>query len=140
MQNKGWTVVVVLTLALGTGANGAIFSWINAALLRKLPIENPDNLIRFRYVGKNDMVTSSSEYGYMPDNVRSTFSYPMFEQSRQNNQTLTDIAASAPNGNVNLVLDGHAEIASAFLVSANFYGLLGIKAAFGRTLIAHELV
>ena len=77
MQNKGWTVVVVLTLALGIGANGAIFSWINAALLRKLPIENPDNLIRFRYVGKNDMVTSSSEYGYMPDNVRGTFSYPM---------------------------------------------------------------
>jgi len=138
MQNKGWTVVVVLTLALGIGANGAIFSWINAALLRKLPIENPDNLIRFRNVGKNDMVTSSSEYGYMPDNVRSTFSYPMFEQSRQNNQTLTDIAASAPNGNVNLVLDGHAEIASAFLVSANFYGLLGIKAAFGRTLISDD--
>lgn len=139
MQNKAWTVTVVLTLALGIGANGAIFSWINVAMLRKLPIENPDDVIRFRHVGKNDMATLSSEYGYMPDNVRGGFSYPMYEQFRQNNQTLIDIAASAPvAGNVNLVVDGQAEIVSAFLASANFYELLGIKAALGRILIADD--
>jgi hypothetical protein len=138
MQNKGWTAMVVLTLAVGIGANAAIFTGINAALLRKLPIDNPDNVIRFRYVGKNDMVTNSSEYGYRPDNVRGTFSYPMYEQFRKNNQTLTDIAASAPAGGVNLVVDGHAEIASAFLASGNSFGLLGIKAALGRTLISDD--
>src|SRR5262249_35849983 len=138
MQNKGWTMMVVLTLAIGIGANAAIFTGINAALVRKLQIENPDNVIRFRYVGKNDMVTNSSEYGYWPDNVRGTFSYPMYEQFLKNNQTLTDIAASAPAGSVNLVVDGHAEIASAFLATGNFHGLLGIKAALGRTLMSDD--
>lgn len=61
LQSKGWTVVVVLSLALGIGANASIFSGINAALLRKLPVENPDDLVRLQYVDENDMVTSSSE-------------------------------------------------------------------------------
>src|SRR5437868_2639855 len=112
LQNKGWTLMVVLSLALGIGANAAIFSSINAALLRKLALENPDSLVRFRYVGKNDMLTSSSEYGYLPKDTGSTFSYPMYEQLRKNNQTLTDLVASAPINNVNLVVDGQSELAS----------------------------
>jgi predicted permease len=138
VQNKGWTLMVVLSLALGIGANAAIFSGINAALLRKLPVDDPDHLVRFRYVGKNDMATSSSEYGYLPKDVRGTFSYPMYEQMLKNNQTLTDLIASAPQGNVNLVLDGQAELASAFISSGNFYPVLGIKAMLGRTLLPDD--
>ena len=82
LNNKGWTAVVVLSLALGIGANTAIFSAVNAMLLTKLPVKNPDSLVRLRWVGPNDMVTSSSEYGYVPnapngDRMRATFSYPM---------------------------------------------------------------
>ena len=61
---KGWTTVVVLSLALGIGANTALFSAINGLLLKTLPVRDPDSLVRLRWSGKNDMVTSSSDYGF----------------------------------------------------------------------------
>ena len=84
-QAKGWTIVVVLSLALGIGANTALFSAINGLLLTKLPVRDPDTLVRLRYSGRNDMVTSSSDYGFTArgpggENVRTTFSYPMYQQ------------------------------------------------------------
>src|SRR5205823_6005509 len=84
LRTKGWTTVVVLSLALGIGANTALFSAINGLFLRKLPVRDPDSLVRFRYVGRNDMVTSSSDYGFLRtevagQNARSTFSYTMFQ-------------------------------------------------------------
>ena len=86
LNAKGWTAVVVLSLALGIGANTAIFSAISGMLLTKIPVRDPDSLVRFRYAGRNDMVTSSSDYGVTrktPEglNPRTTFSYPMFRSS-----------------------------------------------------------
>ena len=90
-QARGWTTVVVLSLALGIGANTAIFSAVNARLLTSLPVQKPEELVRFRYAGRNDMVTSSSGYGFLnktPDgkDVRATFSYPMYQQFVADNQ------------------------------------------------------
>ena len=64
-QARGWTTVVVLSLALGIGANTALFSAVNGMLLMSLPVQKPDTLVRFRYAGRNDMVTSSSGYGFL---------------------------------------------------------------------------
>ena len=64
LQAKGWTAVVVLSLALGIGANTALFSAINGLLLKTVPAKDPDTLVRFRYAGRNDMATSSSDYGF----------------------------------------------------------------------------
>ena len=64
LRAKGWTTVVILSLALGIGANTAIFSGVNALLLTQLPVREPETLVRLRYVGRNDMVTSSSDYGF----------------------------------------------------------------------------
>ena len=61
---KGWTAVVLLSLALGIGANTAIFSAINGLLLKQIPVRDPDTLVRLRWGGRNDMVTSSSDYGF----------------------------------------------------------------------------
>src|SRR6185436_16689511 len=85
LQAKGWTMVVVLSLALGIGANTALFGAINGLLLRTLSVRDPDTLVRLRWSGKNDMVTSSSDYGFSGTdkngrNIRATFSYPMFSQ------------------------------------------------------------
>ncbi|HEX6465213.1 MAG TPA: hypothetical protein VFZ98_12200, partial [Vicinamibacterales bacterium] len=86
LNAKGWTVIVVLSLALGIGANMALFSAVDGMLLTKIPVRDPDTLVRFRWVGRNDMVTSSSDYGsvnsaaYGGQRVRTTFSYPMFRQ------------------------------------------------------------
>ena len=62
---KGWTAVVVLSLGLGIGANAALFSAVNGMLLTKIPVRDPDTLVRLRWSGKNDMVTSSSDYGFV---------------------------------------------------------------------------
>ena len=63
LQAKGWTAVVVLSLALGIGANTAIFTGVNGLLLTKIPVRDPDSLVRLRWVGRNDMMTDSSDYG-----------------------------------------------------------------------------
>ncbi len=139
LQARGWTAVVLVSLALGIGANTALFGAINGLLLRKLPVSDPDTLVRFRYAGRNQMATDSSSYGFTsPDSrgrqVRPTFSYPMYLQFRADNHTMTDLFACAPFGRVNVVVKGHAEIASGFISSGNYYQVLGAAARLGRTI------
>ncbi len=136
LHAKGWTAVVLLSLALGIGANTAIFSALNGLLLKQIPVEEPETLVRLRYVGRNDMVTSSSDYGFMNRpggvNVRATFSYAMYQQFLADNRTMTDLFAAAPYSRVNVVVDGQAEIATAFISTGNYYRLLGVRARAGR--------
>src|SRR5262249_61150000 len=112
LHAKGWTAVVVLSLALGIGANAAIFSALNGLLLTQVPVSDPGSLVRLRWVGRNDMMTSSSDYGprnraaYGGQNVQTTFSYPMFRQFVAGNRTMTDLFACAPQGPANWVVDG----------------------------------
>jgi predicted permease len=140
MHLKGWTAVVVLSLGLGIGANAALFSAVNGMLLTKIPARDPDALVRLRWTGQNDMVTSSSDYGsinrarYGGVNVRTTFSYPMYQQFVAENKTMSDVAAFAPFGRVNAVVDDKAELASAFVSSGNYYQVLGVSARLGRTI------
>jgi predicted permease len=138
LQAKGWTIVVVLSLALGIGANVALFGWVNGLLLRQIVVRDPGTLVRLRAAGPNDMVRSSSEYGFVKsangERVRTTFSYPMYRQFLASNTTMTDLLTCAPFGRMNVVVDGHAEIARSFISSGNYYNVLGISAALGRTL------
>jgi hypothetical protein len=126
LRDKGWTTVVVVSLALGIGANTALFSAINGLYLRKLPVKAPDTLVRLRWVGRNDMATSSSDYGpgrpIDGQNVRATVSYSMYRQYLQDNRTMEDVFACAPYGRANVVVDGHAEIANAFITTGNYRG------------------
>ena len=143
LRAKGWSAVVILSLALGIGANTAIFSGLNAMLLKQIPVSDPDSLVRLRYYGRNDMVTSSSDYGYSnkaPDgqNIRTTFSYPMYQQFIADNRTMTELVAGAPFGRVSAVVDGQAEIATAFISSGNYYQVLGVGARLGRTIVADD--
>jgi predicted permease len=142
-QARGWTTIVVLSLALGIGANTAIFSAVNARLLISLPVQKPEELVRFRYVGRNDMVTSSSGYGFLSKtqdgkDVRATFSYPMYQQFVADNKTMTDLLACAPFGRVSVFVDGQSEIANAFISSGNYYQLLGVTARIGRTILPED--
>src|SRR5262245_16140955 len=137
-QTKGWTIVVVVSLTLGIGANTALFSAINGLLLRKLPVRHPDTLVRIRYAGPNEVRTDVLAYGFTaPDDrgrvVEPVFSYPMYRQFAANNHTMTDLFAAAPFGRVNVVVSGQAEVASAFLASGNYFELLGVSARLGRT-------
>src|SRR5690242_16874714 len=100
LRTKGWTAIVLLSLAFGIGANTALFTAVNAAMLQTIAVSDPDTLVRLRWAGKNDMMRSSSDYGfsapYEGKAVRATFSFAEFRALRQANQTLTDIIAAAP--------------------------------------------
>lgn len=137
LRSKGWTLVVVLSLALGIGANTAIFGAINGLLLRTIPVDHPETLVRFRSVGDNDMLTDVNEYGYFEKEgglqVSSTFSYSMFQQFRSANRTLVDLFACAPERQLSVVAHGRAELASGFVASGNYFDVLGVRAAIGRT-------
>src|SRR5262245_32891371 len=137
-QTKGWTIVVVASLALGIGANTALFSAVNGLLLRKLPVRDPDALVRIRYAGPNEVRTDVLAYGYTAPDVRGravepVFSYPMYRRFLASNHTMTDLAAAAPFGRVNIVVNGQAEVASALVSSGNFFEMLGVRARLGRT-------
>ena len=82
------------------------------------------------------MATNSSDYGLdaaapAAQNVRTTFSYPMFQQFVADNRTMDDLFACAPYGRVNLVVDGQADIANAFISTGNYYRMLGLTASPG---------
>jgi predicted permease len=140
LQAKGWTAVVVLSLALGIGANAALFSAINGLYLRKLPVRDPETLVRLRWAGRNEMATNSSDYGSRggPDGIRATVSYPMYLQYLADNRTMEDLFACAPYGRANIVVDGRAEIANAFITSGNYYRMLGLTASPGRTIVSDD--
>ena len=92
LQVKGWTAVVVISLALGIGANTALFSAVNGLLIRKLPVTDPDGLVRFRYAGPNQMRTDVQVYGFSAPDTRGrqiepTFSYPMYLRFVEENRT-----------------------------------------------------
>ncbi|HXT70529.1 MAG TPA: ABC transporter permease [Vicinamibacterales bacterium] len=136
LNNKAWTAVVVLSLALGIGANTALFSAVNGLLLEKVPVPDPDSLVRLQWAGKNDMVRNTSDYGSTRqdngDGVTSTLSYDMFQKLRAANQTLIDLAAGAPAGQTNVIINGKADFASAFVVSGNYFTLLRLQPFKGR--------
>ena len=142
LQGKGWSAMVVLSLALGIGANTALFSATNGLLLRKLSIDDPDSLVRLRHYGRNRMANNISDYGNLHaepgEQVGSTFSYPAFEQLRSANRTLVDLAAGAPMSTLNVVVDGNAEIATAYVASGNYHQLLNVRALRGRTLLPED--
>jgi predicted permease len=138
LQKKVWTAVVVLSLALGIGANTALFSAVNGLLLQRVPVPDPESLVRLKWAGANDMVRNTNEYGFnnqdRGENVTSTFSYDMFQKLRAANQTMTDVAAAAPQGSLNLVVDGTADLASFAYASGNLLPMLRVRPHIGRLL------
>jgi predicted permease len=138
MQSRGWTIVVLLSLAIGIGATTALFTAVNGLLLQTVPVPEPETLVRLAAAGENNMRRSSSDYGfaepYEGQQVRSSFSYAGYQAMRAANQTLSDITAFVPADSVNLIVNGVAEIASTFAVSGNFFAVVRAPVALGRPL------
>src|SRR5215813_1168536 len=113
MKKPGFTLVAVITLGLGIGANTAIFSVVNAVLLRSLPYDEPDRLVFLNHGGEGDI------------------SYPNFADWRSQNKVFEKIGAYN-YGDYNLTDDGEAERLHAAQMSADLFGALRAGAAFGR--------
>src|SRR5262245_20902628 len=143
LQNKGWSAVAVLSLALGIGANTAIFNAVNSLLLKQLPVSDPDRLVRLRWTGENDLATNLGDYGYLGTDevgqeIHGSFSYAAFEAFRLANQTMDGMLAFSPMGNLNVMVDGRADTAAALLVSGDYFRVLGVRPALGRTIMPED--
>jgi putative ABC transport system permease protein len=124
VKNPGFTFIAVLALALGIGANTAIFSVFNGMLWRPLPVNNPQQLVAL----------TAKSAGIDFDK---TLSYPDFLDYRALREVFTDAAVFA-EGPVNLGVDGRAERAWAEFVSGNYFSMLGLQPAVGRTFAPDE--
>ena len=123
---SGFAVTAILTLALGVGANTAVFSVMNAVLLRSLPIANPQQVVNLR--------TSNSPRGTGTIDSQNMFSYPVYDALRHQGDVLSDVIAIAglSTDKVDVRIGAQPEIAEADMVSGNFFSALGVKLARGR--------
>jgi predicted permease len=124
-KHPGFTAIAVLTLALGIGANTAIFSLINQVLLRQLPVQNPGELVILRAPGpmNGHVWSDGDEY--------QSWSYPMYKRLRDTNQAFSGLLArfAIP---VTVASQGQTERAGGELVSGNYFEVLGVRPALGR--------
>jgi len=123
-KSPGFTAVAVITLALGIGANSAIFSVVNAFLLRPLPVKDPQQLV---------VVANSHPENEDPHNI----SYLDYQDYQAQSDAFTDMSA-ANLSFMGLSADGKAERTFAYLVSGNYFSMLGIEPALGRFILPTE--
>jgi predicted permease len=138
LRTKGWTAVVLLSLALGIGANVALFTAVNGLLLQTVPVPDAQSLVRLKWTGQNNMVRNTSEYGssrpVAGQQVTATFSHAIFQDLRAANQTLTDVFACAPFGQLNVIIDGAADLSGSLGVSSTYFQVLRVSPLAGRLL------
>jgi len=138
-KSPGFTVVAVLTLALGIGANTAIFSLVDAAMLRSLPVKDPGSLMALewharsrihvdQYSGFGDCDTSRGAY------VGCSFPVPVLEQLQKQKDMWASLTATAGPADMNMDGQGPAKVASVEFASGNYFSVLGVGAAAGRLL------
>ena len=135
-RNPGFTVVAVCCLALGIGANTAVFSLVNAVLLKSLPVENPEQLVLMRYANSKripkEIRRTSSGYG------RTSLSYATFEQLRDHGQTLSDVfafvSAGFNNQSLTVNIGGEPTVAAGEMVSGGYFSGLGVRPILGRVI------
>ena len=142
-QAPGWAAVILLSFALGIGANVALFRAVDALLLRDVAVAEPEALVRLGWTGENDAITGHREYGHRENasggqRVSSTFSYPVFQALEAGDRSLAGLFASAPARQLHVIADGRGETATGFLVSGRYFELLGVGAARGRALLPED--
>ena len=126
-REPGFTAVAALTLALGIGANTAIFGVVNAVLLRRLPVERPEELVA---IGKTTAVighTTGSPRGDL-------LSFPLYRELRDRSEVVSALAATGTAGRLDVRLDGELAFEHPIgrFVSGNYFTTLGVPAAMGR--------
>jgi predicted permease len=129
-KNPGFTTVAILTLALGIGANTAIFSLMDQIMLRRLPVKNPDELVILRSPGLAEGHIWSDG-----DNAQS-FSYPVYKGLRECSAMSGMLARFAFDASI--ASRGQTERGLGELVSENYFDVLGVHPAFGRVFTADD--
>ncbi|HEU5403360.1 MAG TPA: ABC transporter permease [Terriglobales bacterium] len=141
-RSPGFYTVVILTLALGIGANTALFTIVDAVLLKPLPVANPHELVQMEWDSIQHDVplqtgydgTETSQFSSSGHAQGTSFPYITYERLRQASDIFSDVFAFATDDRLNVIVDGQAELASAQFVTGNYYHGLGINAWRGRML------
>jgi predicted permease len=124
LRDRTFTLVAVLSVGLGVGANSAIFSLVDQALFRRLPVREPERLVLLSWKG------SFVGNGWGSGNL---LSHPMFLDLSAENQVFDGVFARHPTS-VNLALEQGAEPVNAEIVSGSYFPVLGVRPAIGRLL------
>jgi predicted permease len=123
-KNPGFASVAILTLALGIGANTAIFSLMNQIMLRRLPVMNPDELVLLRSPGRGE------GHVWSDGDAAQSFSYPAYKGLRDCTAVAGMLARFAFDASI--ASHGQTERGLGELVSGNYFDVLGVRPAFGR--------
>jgi putative ABC transport system permease protein len=132
LKSPGFAIVAVLTLALGIGANTAIFTLLDQALLRALPVSHPEQLVRLHYFGAN-----TGRIDSFGGDAHDYFSYPMYRDLRDKNQVFSGALANVEM-QVGVQWNNQSDLASGELVSGNYFDVLGVRPAMGRLLLPSD--
>jgi predicted permease len=135
----GFTSVAVLTLALGIGANTAIFSLLNAVMLKTMPVSRPEQLVILRWSAHSRPENlGTSSYGdcrWVPTAIQScSFSYPIYRAVLAHTDAFSSVLAMAGADQLDLSGNGVASIIGGELVSGNYFEALGVSSTLGRTI------
>src|ERR1700761_7539839 len=128
-RSPGFVVTAVLTLALGVGANTAVYSLLDQALLRSLPVSKPEQLVVLSAPGK----AWSGHSGDHGAGEEKSFSYPMYRDLRDQAKVFDGLVATSP-APVGITHDRTSEMGDAEVVSGNYFSMLGVGPAMGRLL------
>jgi putative ABC transport system permease protein len=130
-KSPGFATVAILTLALGIGANTAIFSLLDQALLRSLPVKDADRLVILKYEGGNTGHLQSRADG------KFYFSYPMYRDLRDRNAVFNGLIATDWT-QVGVQWHNQPDLVAAELVSGNYFDVLSLQPALGRLFVAAD--
>src|SRR5215469_8872620 len=135
--SPGFTVTAALSLALGIGANTAIFSFMDSILLRSLPVSDPQSLVRLAWRTRQDEVHGMNRHddSYLEGKtgfVGGFFAYPAYELFHRNDAVFSSVFGYQGAGDLNLSIAGQAEITKTEYVTGDYFRSLGISPASGR--------
>src|SRR5580698_6888727 len=125
MRTPVFSSIAVVSLALGIGANTAMFSLLDQFLLRTLPVKNPEELVFLYHPGPAQGSVSNDEDG------GPSFSYPMFREMQKEQTPFSGLAGGRPMS-ASLAFRNHALPGAVHMVSGNYFDVLGVKPTMGR--------
>ena len=138
-KSPGFSFTAIITLALGIGANTAIFSLLNAVMLQSIPVHHPEQLVILRWSAHSRPENlDTSSYGdcrWVPGAIQScSVSYPIYKALAAHAGAFSSVLAMAGAGQLDLSGNGATSMVDGELVSGNYFETLGVSSALGRTI------